>query len=365
MKFHILHQIQMAGIVLKSHSTAGSIQTLGASTSISGNNFVKFKNQADVYSKYVGVKPDSFKSLIVIFNNDNTTDIFIDELLLDITNHCIATAKGRTRLAIKGLDIPDDAGILIYLTYREHQIVMFDVTPVANKSIELSTGKKTERKRLGDYELILGGLLDEIDFHLVYSMSEQEWSMVIDMGWFPFAFIQGTLWYELIEQIKSGFELTAFIKKVSTVIKETWKDRIDLWRLSPLVKKEIEFMESAFKCFEDENWIGVSSILEPRMEGMMTAAIGHFAKHHKLVKEFELVVSQKDADNKTLFINHFVDYMTQIVYRSGNMMNPASLKSGLNRHLLGHGRVDSASLDETAAVIRFLTVDHLSRFTEI
>ncbi|MBN1877459.1 MAG: hypothetical protein JXA33_24770 [Anaerolineae bacterium] len=364
MKWLIKKQIQFAGIVVRPHATEGSIQTRSAGTSLDGNSFDSLKSRIfDTYAKYVNWDVNKYDSLIVIFNPDETTSILINEIqFTNYNDHEVVSGIRRNKLKLIGMEIPEESGILIYLTWRTHHLAMYDVTPVIMRSEEIKTGQERDKRRPEDYELVLGALVDEIDCQTVYAISNDEWQDVFDAGWFPFAFLQGNLWRELIEKIHQHEDLSEFTEKIAGIISSTWDTRIHLWRLHPILKNEIDFLESAYESFVAQNWIAVNSILGPRIEGVITGAVGRFLKHKQMVSAFNAAIDQNDRGNQILKAEKLMEYLTRVVYKDVNMMNPGNKNAGINRHLLGHGRVRAETLDQQSAVIRFLIMDHISRY---
>jgi hypothetical protein len=364
MRYIITKQIQFCGIALRSHATEGSVQTRSAATTLDGNAFRRLKEQAiDIYAEYLGWSTDGLDSLIAIFHPNNATEIFVNEIqYTDYESHKLVDGKRSSRLKLLGLQIPEECGIILYLPWGCHHLAMYDVTPVLQKSEERRTKTLRDKRRQEDYELVLGSLVDQIDCQVARPLNDSEWNVLFEAGWFPFAFLQGSIWCEICEKINRQEDLSSTLAKITESIKFTWADRIYLWRLHPVLKYELDFLVSAHDCFVAGNWIAVNSILGPRIEGIITGTIGKFLKHQKMITTLGHTIQENDPGNVIINSERLMQYFKKVVFLDGNMMNPTGQNVGINRHLLGHGRVLADSLDQKAAVLRFLTIDHLSRY---
>jgi hypothetical protein len=356
--------IQFAGICLRSHETEGSIQTSDAATSLNGNLFTGMKQRLfDYYAKLAGYRPDEYGNLLVLFHASGSSTIYIDELRVEGALPChIDGSNTGLRCVIQGIDIPSDAGLMIFIDYGEHRLAMYDVTPVACRATRPNPKKPDNTSRTVDHELILGSLVNQILAFELEEITEEEWSKLFQAGWFPFAFLQGSLNHRLLQHVNCNDELGGFAAEVASIIAATWRHKIARWRIHPILKNEILFLECAFDCFLDGNWIAANSVLGPRIEGIMIEAIGCYKTHFPMISAFGEMAQAADPGNQIIKVDRLVQYLKDVVYVSGNMMKPDRLHAGLNRHLLGHGRAQASSLDIESAVIRFLLIDHISRY---
>jgi hypothetical protein len=356
--------IQFAGICLHSHETEGSIQTSDAATSLDGNLFTSMKQRLfDYYAKCAGYSSDEYGSLLVLFHASGSSTIYIDELRIEGALPCrIDGSKAGLRCIIQGMDIPGDAGLMVLIGYGEHKLAMYDVTPVASRAARPGQKRPTNASRMIDHELILGSLVNQILAFELEEITEEEWSRLFQAGWFPFAFLQGSLNHKLLQRVNAKEELGSFAAEVAIIITATWRDKIARWRIHPILRNEIPFLESAFDCFLGSNWIAASSVLGPRIEGIMIEAIGCYKTHFPMISAFGDRAEAADPGNQIIKVDKLVQYLRDVVFTGGNMMKPDRLHAGLNRHLLGHGRAQASSLGIESAVIRFLLIDHISRY---
>ena len=365
--------IQFAGIV-EIAAINGSIKTADVITSDEGARFCKFTDELlNQYIRFAGGNPSFVERILIIFLQNGTTVIYLNnfDYLIEAKNKTYKKSGdtitsediiGIDSIKFTDIDIPNDAGVMVQLSWAGKKCAFYDVLPVLLKTQEQKQGVVLDKTRKISLERVAGIMLSHIAFIELFWITDEEWGKVLDAGWFPFAFLQGGLWKELFRAFKNNKDLEPIIDKIYAKLISVQDEKIALWSKHPLLKGEISFIGSAYQAYKNNNWIATSSIIGPRIEGIMTTAIGKFMKHSSMVDVFIRKLNEKEHQKTILFPHKLQEFYESIVFKNANMMNPDVDKAGLNRHLLGHGRIKAENLDKESATIRLLLLDHISYY---
>ena len=370
-KFTTKEPIQFAGIVVKS-AIEGAIKTSDILTCYDAVEFYRFIDEPiSLYITRAGGHPSFIERLLVVFHQDGRTDIYLNNFEYQLEARSKGFKKsgdsiyaedlsGIVSVRFQNLVIPKDAGVIAYLSWMGKKAVFYDVSPLAIKARDLQKGETTCRERVIPFERAMGVMMSHLAFSDIFNIDEDEWELIYSTKWFPFIYLQGKLWDELFKRIKSQTPLLPVVAKIRSSLLLDWDGKCKQWEQNKLFNDELPFIQSAFENYKSGNWIAVSSVLGPRLEGIMLSVVGKYLNHDKLVDAFSSRIQEIEHQKSLLSPTRLQDYCKRIVFRHFNLLKGDAQSGGMNRHMLGHGKVKAEELNEEVATIWFLLIDHLS-----
>jgi hypothetical protein len=167
--------IQFAGIVI-SAAVNGSIKTVDVITSDEGTRFCDFTdNILNQYVFHAGGHPSFVERILIVFLQDGKTEVHLNNFDYTIATKSKVNKKMGDSVTVEdivGIDcvkfddinIPDDAGVILQLSWMGKKCAFYDVTPIALKGKETQKGTTYEKKRHVCIEKTAGIMMSHIAF---------------------------------------------------------------------------------------------------------------------------------------------------------------------------------------------------------
>lgn len=252
-------------------------------------------------------------------------------------------------LKFKGIDIPQNHGVLVVFSKGWRKGLYFDFEPI----------HKQGNNRAYNLWSALGHCYNYLAFQEVHCLSEDTWTALFSGKWFPFIGLRGETINSLISWVNSGNSGDEILPTAVKDVKENILKLKDKWARSPIFKEHVNFLNKAAERFEAEDWISANSILYPRIEGLLRCA----AKLSKVegysqskLSKAPLELSKLNPEGSSrLLPSKFYHYLKNIYFQN---FDPDKIND-ISRNSVGHGVAGEEYFSEKAATIGFLIVEQI------
>jgi len=307
-----------------------------------------------------GLGPSSIEHMLVIIHPDLRADVYVNE--------CKITARARAArplqagdpvtendiidigdLVFQGVEAPPEAAVVCVLSAGWRKGLFFDFMPLG--------GDRPVR----EYDLwsVLGSFFAYL-MNQVHRLEESQWKLLFNQGWFPFASLPKPILRQVISLVKAGLSVEPQIKNIAGAIGAMAPQMRSRWSRAALLQHHLPLLERALDRFLEEDYVSATSILYPRIEGILRSM--HAASGSTLdLRPAGLAQAAVDPSMRTvheyswLLPRRFKDYLEQVYFASFSPGQPAPL----SRHSVGHGVAQMEDFDQKHACIALLIVDQL------
>ena len=301
-------------------------------------------------------------SLLAIIRRDQTVTIFVNEVPIRLGVRAKRHMRaGQTVLlddiaAIEdcefvGVEIPPDAGVVCLFSQGWRKGLYYDLEPLHSE---------TPRPRDYDLSKMLAQHFAYLNFQHLFKITDDEWDRMIGQGWFPFISMRQATVNELIGHLREGFKLDELTERVAEEFQLSLPDKLSAWKSNPFFEPHFKVFEKAVGEHLQGDYITSTSILFPRLEGLMRTY--HLTVNNPIeANSHSLVTSVTDGseaakDTYSLFLpKNFRRFLKEVYFARFDSRNPA----GLSRNTISHG---VAPLDEFTlkwSLIGLLILDQL------
>lgn len=311
-----------------------------------------------------GVKSSIVDHLLAIIRRDKTITVYVNELNIVVK----ATIKGRDieagqyvysddiadiqKLEFHGITIPASSGIVLLISKGWRKGLYFDLKPLVPPKFS---------PRDYDLEMLCGQYYAYLSFQHLFKLSEAEWDSLIAQKWFPFISLKTRTIQDIISYAKAGWNVDELIEKISKELVDLLPAMLRKWERNNLFESHLPIFKQAVERYLAGDYISTTSILYPRIEGLMRT---HLLSLNQSIKPSSknLVASVVETGAKErhsyslLLPNNFRRYLEDVYFANFDPNNP----DVLSRHSVAHGvaPVDDYSLK--GATIGLLILDQLS-----
>lgn len=310
------------------------------------------------------VLPSQIDHLLAIIKRDRTAKVYVNELPL-FAHARVARSidEGQEvmtgdlvdidRLDV-GVKVPNDAGVLFLFSVGWRKGLFFDLVPLSGPSPTL---------RDYDVDAYLGQIYSYVTFQERYSLTDTAWEALLEEQWFPFIGLSESTIRKMVERARSGKSNDDLVDEVIRDLEPRLPGMLENWRGSAVLSEHIALLERALDRFVAEDYISCSSILFPRIEGILRTHRKHTEDSGRSTQE-KMVDSAvrgevTDAPNSLLFPKRFSDYLSNVYFAA---FDPGDKEVRVGRHGVSHGVTSPEHFDAKSAIIGILITNQLFYF---
>ena len=308
------------------------------------------------------ISPSSVDHMLVVYRPDGKAAVYVNELDLqlavsvtrrveagqDVSKDDIADVES---LDI-GVNIPNDAGFLLIFSIGWRKGLFYDFGPLA----------PSKEPRPYDIAAALGQAYCHVLFQERFGISESEWNSLLEAQWFPFVGLSNQTIKSLVDHIRSGWDLDEKLGDIVSEVKARSTQMLASWREHPSFTEHIKVLERAVERFLDDDPISCTSILFPRIEGILRTNYNSLGTENRPSPQVlsESAVATKAEKEKCLLLPHrFNTYLREVYFAN---FDPTAPKIRISRHSVGHGVASASEFNLKSATIGILVVHQLSYF---
>lgn len=298
--------------------------------------------------------------MLAIFHKDGKCDVYLNEMDL--------IAKARVKKSIKkgdpvfeddfadivslefkGIEIPKDVGYFVILSKGWRKGFFFDFTPIVDNDYKI------------DYDVwtSLGHFYNYLFFQDLHKISDDEWDKLYEKKWFPFIGLKKKTITSLLNYVKANWDCDDLLTEMATEIEEALPKFIDKWRNSHIFDEHIDLLERAVERFIEKDYISTTSILFPRIEGVLRSVNQSInsTQHTQMnlaKAPMQMSKIQKERYSRVLPAR-FSDYLSKIYFANFSPGKPADI----SRNSVGHGVANASDFSLKSSIIGFLVLEQL------
>lgn len=248
-------------------------------------------------------------------------------------------------LKFEGVDVPADHGVLVVFSRGWRKALYFDFEPIHPQG-----GSRP-------YNLwgALGRFYNYLCFQELHSLSDDDWSLLLRNDWFPFIGLRSKQIESLVGWLRSGTNGDEILEEAMGSLKERLPEIREKWKNSDVFSPHISLLNTAADRFEEGDWVSASSILYPRIEGILRSLARSSYSQSELAATPLRVSGKEEQEFSRLLPHNFERYLKEVYFRSFDPDAP----SGISRNSVGHGVAAQEAYNEKASLIGFLIVEQI------
>lgn len=307
------------------------------------------------------ILPSQVDHLLAIVYSDQRAQIFINEL-----SHLIEARVSRTvgnlepvfeddivairRLNFGEIEIPEETGVLYLFSVGWRKGLFYDFAPLREESVS---------GRTYDVNELFGVLYAHLRFQNRFSITEKEWSTFFSEQWFPFIALSNQTIDQMITYIRSNWAIDELLDQIASEVRSSIGKFLEMWRGEAVFQDHIALFERAIERFYEEDYLSATSILFPRIEGLMRS---HYVSGESTNRVHSSTLSEastnivKQSEGYLLMTQKFQEYLDMVYFAN---FDPNDRNINISRHSVGHGVADERSFSKKSAVIGILIVQQL------
>ncbi len=362
-----------AGYVAKSSKkgeTSVPVIPMGYTTSEEGEIFFKFMDgfSSTIISKlpsHLNIKESSIDNMLVIIKPDKKAIVYVNELNFVLKMMSKRNVKAGEAifiddiadiksLHIDNVEIPNNAGIYFVFSKGWRKCFFFDLWPIQ------MVGTKN---RNYDIDILFGQLYAYLHYQDLFKVSDEEWDRLFEDQWFLFATLNTNTKKQMIAHLREGWCIDDLMETIIEDLKEKLDSLIDKCRKNKYITPHIEFIEKAKEEFLEEDYISATSILYPRIEGIMREFHKEKDKKSKATQTtlVNTLIHRSDISKNDLSLllpGRFEKYLKDVYFAD---FGPDTTPT-LSRHSTAHGVAPKEAYSLKGTAIGFFILDQLSYY---
>lgn len=301
--------------------------------------------------------------LLAVFNKDKSVKIYINEIPL---KSIISVKKAGTnageliynddiaeiiRLEFGDLKISDDEGILFLFSSGWRKGLFYDFNPLVKEHVTA---------RVYDLEILLGQYASYLTFQDMFKISDKTWNNIISKKWFPFISLKKSTIDNIVFYASEEIDIDTLTESISKDLITHIPIAVDRWESSPLFKEHFPFFKSAVERYLEKDYISSSSILYPRIEGLLRTK--HIidnpslqATQNNLVTSLFESMPEEQREYNLLLPLRFQEYLNKVFFSNFDINSTVEI----SRNSVSHGVAPFDEFNLKSATIALLIVDQL------
>ena len=307
------------------------------------------------------ITPSTISHLLVLIHKDGTCNVYVNELEFIGT---MKTKKNKINkgdpvyiddiadietLMIKDVIIPENVGIMFLFSHGWRKGLYFDLTHISNPDYLLNYNLK----------VTLGHYLNYLFFQDLYKITNDDWEKLYSSKWFPFIGLKKKTIDNILSYIRSNWNPDELLDEIEIEVKKSLPSFIEKWEKDNLFNEHIELIKHANERFINNDYISSTSILYPRIEGILR--IVNKENNSNNYKQMELSKAptkrMQIQENRysRILPDKFQQYLTKVYFAKFNPDEPADI----SRNSLGHGVVKHIDFSKKSTILGFLIIEQL------
>ena len=307
------------------------------------------------------IRESQIDNLLAIIRPDNTATVYVNELNFIIKSRVTRSVKKGEpvlvddiididELKIVDVEIPEDAGFAFVFSNRWRKAFFYDFKPLVT----------SKEKRAYDISKILGNCYGYLSFQNLFKITDEEWKCFFEQQWFPFISLKKHVIDKMLDYIRAGWNIDDILINIATDTKKSLDSMLKRWENHDLFLEHFRLFERSVERYKSEDYISCTSILYPRIEGIIRAIHqknenSKKATQKNLVKSLGKVRIEDQNRYSRLLPQKFVEYIEQVYFAN---FIPGST-STISRNTIGHGVAPVKDFSLKAATIGLLIIDQI------
>lgn len=308
-----------------------------------------------------GIWPSNVDHLVALIRQDLTATVYVNELTQiahirsawafeagqELTDRDIADV---VELHFEGLDVPPDAALLVIFSHGWRKGLFFDFFPF----------HKPDYRRPYDLWKLLGSCSAYLMNQAPFRLTDDDWSYLINSGWFPFSALPPETRKQLIGFARSRMDPSLILPSVKAFLATDLGRLVENWSTKPPFQPHLELLKHAVSEFVEGDFVSTTAIVVPRIEGLMREVHASTAAREKATPTAltERLIQGRSAElheYSWLLPHRFTQFLREAYFANFEPGQPAKF----SRHSVGHGVASPGDFNEKSACVALLTLDQI------
>ncbi|MCL4473057.1 MAG: hypothetical protein M1455_03835 [Actinobacteria bacterium] len=309
------------------------------------------------------IVPSQLDHLLAVIQPDKKTTVYTNELPFIASTQAKGSIAAGTLVGeddivdIRSLsfdvELPPDAGILLIFSLGWRKGMFYDFGPL----------RKDNPQREFDINKVLGGHYAYVAQRNLFSLTDDEWSALIDQQWFLFATLKKATLRDMVQHVRNEDLIYPMLPQIRQEVLANLEEMRKRWEGHNAYDEHIKLLKHALEEYEKEDYISATAIIYPRLEGMMRTllerGLEQLAPTQANLASAHVVASQERLHEASwLFPRNFERFLKEAYFAN---FDPSS-RPKISRHSVSHGVAHQEDFDLKAATIGLLTLDQLYFF---
>ena len=305
---------------------------------------------------------ENVEHLLSIIRPDKSATIYVNELrwFLDVqakrsfesgepvTGEDIADVR---RMSFDGVTIPENAGVMFVFSIGWRKGFFYDLGPL----------HPARKLREYDIEVLLGQYYAYLSFQHLLGLSDEIWEGLLSKGWFPFIVLWVDTLKNMASHVKNGWDVDELLERIAEEVRTAAPEMKRRWEENSLFQDHAPVLAQAFERYLAGDFISATSILYPRIEGLMrsyhqASSAGGNASSRRLAELSTSTVPEDRRSASLLLPERFRRYLDDVYFAKFEPSSPEVV----SRHSVAHGVAPADKFDLKAATIGLLTLEQLA-----
>ncbi len=348
-----------------------SVSQKGFYSSEDGEVLIKrLEGWPDYFLKLIPSKtpltPSSINTLLVIISKNKTAKIYLNDAQVVgemrvkggcnkgdpiYSNHILDIGK----MKFQNAAISEDDGYLYVFSVGWRQGFIYDLEPLHQ-----------EDKRDYDIEEALGSCYTYLLFQDRFKIDDKTWDTILSQKWFPFSYFDDTFITKMISHAREGWDL-------DDLLHEANKNLLNLLNKASFTNSFLrnfgehkEIIDTAIERYLAGDYISCTSILYPRIEGVMRSfhkTEGYTTKpNSKNLSKTIISHHQKRRTYQSLLLPGKFQYYLENIYFAN--FAPGTCPE-VGRHSVAHGEARKEDFNLKSSTIAIFVLSQLTLFMKV
>ncbi len=309
------------------------------------------------------LKPSYIDTFLVIISKEKKAKIYLNDVeIIGEMRVKGGVAKGEKistdrildigKMKLSNAEIPKDSGFIFVFSVGWRRGYIYDFVPLHQ-----------DIKREYDIEEALGNCISYLAFQDRFKIDNQTWNTIFTQKWFPFSYLDDKLIKKMVSHAKEGWEINDLLVDINKNVLNLLKKTPLGGKLSTYLEEHKEIIDKALERYLESDYISCTSILYPRIEGLMRSfhkTEGYTSKPNSknLTKTIISHHNNRRIYQSLLLPDKFQDYLENIYFAN---FSPGT-NPDVGRHSLAHGEARKDDFNLKSSTIAILVLYQISLF---
>lgn len=250
------------------------------------------------------------------------------------------------------IQIPDDVGYFALFSVGWRKGLVYDFSQLVPGAVRVPR----------NVPKALGAAFSYVLYQERFSLTEDEWEQLLAQRWFPFIGLTDESVLVMIKHLRAGWLIDELLPDIAEELHADLPKLRSQAAVSSVVAGHAAVVSSALDAFERGDWLTVSALLLPRLEGVLRSHYARLGRKGPTSKSLaETAVEDRSGrrhEHSLIFPARFKTYLEKTFFAWEDFSDPTAVEH-VTRHSTAHGVAPENKLDRKQAVLSVLILRQL------
>lgn len=310
--------------------------------------------------------PVEAEQIFILFHNNGQIETWINETRFHVSTRIrrdvnigelakLGDISDIENVRLVGIDIPEKCGFASFIALHGNRCLVFDLRP----ALDEWDGSAW------DPVALLAASFTYLLFRQQLSLTEAEWQVMVEQGWFPFVCLDVETVGAMIRAMREAKPIDDCLPRITENVRSLLPEIGRYFSSHAVFERHRAVIVQALAAYERRDYALANTALLVRTEGLLRDYYARGETKKKPEQKLYLnAIAQRSTRNPLSLLRpqRFADYLESVIFAYEDFRNPTTV-SRVTRHSVGHGVADSELLNEKFATISLLCVYQLGILT--